>query len=60
MVERKHQLYLKRQKLREDISNIDAEMAKKRYKLKQALNTNPEYTKEIKEILYMTDRITGE
>ncbi|MCR4947497.1 MAG: hypothetical protein K5929_11200 [Lachnospiraceae bacterium] len=60
MVERKHQLYLKRQKLREDISNIDAEMAKKRYKLKQALNTNPEYTKEIKDILYMTDRITGE
>ena len=60
MVERKHQLYLKRQKLREDISNIDAEMAKKRYKLKQALNTNPEYSKEIKDILYMTDRITGE
>ena len=60
MVERKHELYLKRQKLRDDISSVDAEMAKKRYKLKQALNTNPEYTKEIKDILYMTDRITGE
>ena len=60
MVERKHQLYLKRQQIRDDIAAVDAEMAKKRYKLKQALNTNPEYTREIKDILYMTDRITGE
>ena len=60
MVERKHELYIKRQKIRDDISAIDAEMAKKRYKLKQALKTNPEYAKEIKDILYLTDRVTGE
>ncbi len=60
MVERKHELYLRRQKLRDDISAIDAEMAKKRYKLKQALKTNPEYTREIKDILYMTDKLIGE
>ena len=60
MVERKHELYTKRQQIREEIDTIDAEMAKKRYKLKQALNTNPEYSKEIKDTLYMMERITGE